>query len=110
MRGLQGRNAIVTGGASGIGRAICQRLGEEGCSVGVFDIDADGAGTTADAITNAGGNARAYQADIASLDAVKVRSVRPSNKTSARPTSWSTTPDGTSSSPSSRPTQISGKR
>ena len=71
MRGLKGRNAIVTGGASGIGRAICQRLGEEGCNVGVFDIDGDGAGTIAEAINSAGGNARAYHADIASLDAVK---------------------------------------
>ena len=39
MRGLNGKTAIVTGGASGIGRAISQRLAEEGCKVGIFDIN-----------------------------------------------------------------------
>ncbi|MEZ5739718.1 MAG: glucose 1-dehydrogenase [Burkholderiaceae bacterium] len=39
MRGLQGRIAIVTGGAGGIGRSICERLVQEGVTVAVFDID-----------------------------------------------------------------------
>ena len=63
MRGLSGRNAIVTGGASGIGQAICRRLGEEGCRVGVFDINGDGAGQTAAAIVEAGGVAQAFTVD-----------------------------------------------
>ncbi len=37
MRGLDGKRAIVTGGGAGIGRAICRRLGEEGCVVAIFD-------------------------------------------------------------------------
>ena len=71
MRGLSGRNAIVTGGASGIGQAICQRLGEEGCRVGVFDINSDGAEQTAAAIANAGGAAAAFTVDITDLASVE---------------------------------------
>ena len=40
MRGLKDRSVIVTGGANGIGAAIARRLAEEGCTVGVFDLDA----------------------------------------------------------------------
>src|SRR3546814_14683751 len=55
MRGLTGKTAIVTGGASGIGRAICRRLGMEGCIVGIFDIDAEGAVETGRLVTEGGG-------------------------------------------------------
>ena len=34
-QGLEGRTAIVTGGSRGIGRAICQRLGEAGANVAI---------------------------------------------------------------------------
>ena len=71
MRGLQGKAAIVTGGGSGIGRAICQRMGEEGCKVGVFDINKAGAEETAGLITAAGGTAEAFEADISDLGAVQ---------------------------------------
>jgi NAD(P)-dependent dehydrogenase (short-subunit alcohol dehydrogenase family) len=43
MRGLEGKVAIVTGAGRGIGRAIGQRLVEEGCVVVWSDIDIDGA-------------------------------------------------------------------
>jgi 2-hydroxycyclohexanecarboxyl-CoA dehydrogenase len=39
MRGLSGRRVVLTGGASGIGRATAIRLAEEGCRVGILDID-----------------------------------------------------------------------
>lgn len=70
MRGLDGRPAILTGGASGIGRATAIRLAEEGCKVGIFDMNADGGNATVDAITTAGGTARFYQTDITDRDAV----------------------------------------
>ena len=40
MRGLDGKNVVVTGGASGIGQATAARFIEEGCSVCVLDRDA----------------------------------------------------------------------
>lgn len=71
MRGLKGKNVIVTGAASGIGRAIAHRLGEEGAVVGLFDINGEGAEREAEAIRQAGGQAHAYTVDITSYDAVK---------------------------------------
>ena len=44
MRGLAGRVVLVTGGASGIGRAAVLRLVEEGCRVGILDVDEAGGG------------------------------------------------------------------
>lgn len=41
MRGLKGKTAIVTGGASGIGAAIVKRLEEEGVRTVVFDLKCD---------------------------------------------------------------------
>jgi 2-hydroxycyclohexanecarboxyl-CoA dehydrogenase len=64
MRGLDGRCVVVTGGASGIGRAIAVRLAAEGTSVGVWDIDADAADTVAKAIRATRGKAEPFALDI----------------------------------------------
>ena len=50
MRGLHGKTAVVTGGASGIGRATAHRLAEEGVDVVVTDIDEEGGEETVDRI------------------------------------------------------------
>jgi NAD(P)-dependent dehydrogenase (short-subunit alcohol dehydrogenase family) len=58
------RTALVTGGGSGMGKATALRLGREGRSVGVLDIDKAGAGAVADEIVRGGGRAIALTADV----------------------------------------------
>jgi 3-hydroxybutyrate dehydrogenase len=43
LSGLQGRSALITGGASGIGAAIARRLAEQGAAVQIADLDLAGA-------------------------------------------------------------------
>ena len=64
MRGLSGKRVIVTGGGSGIGRAVCERFGEEGAEVAVFDMNEEGAQETVQHILDAGGKAKAFKVDI----------------------------------------------
>ena len=71
MKGLKGKAAIVTGGGSGIGKAIAERLAAEGCIVGIFDLNAAAAEATASTIAGAGGKAHAHAVDISDLAAVQ---------------------------------------
>lgn len=61
---LEGRAALVTGGASGLGAAIARRLAGEGAAVCVMDIDAPGAQRVAAEINAAGGRAQPCVADV----------------------------------------------
>jgi 2-hydroxycyclohexanecarboxyl-CoA dehydrogenase len=70
MRGLKDRGVIVTGGANGIGAAIARRLAEEGCTVGIFDLDATAGETVAAEIKQNGGRASLHVLDISDHDAV----------------------------------------
>ncbi len=70
MYGLNGRKAIVTGGAHGIGRAIAARLVAEGCAVGIFDLDRAAAQATADALTAEGGRVVVAAGDVSSREDV----------------------------------------
>ncbi len=65
---IKGWVAIVTGGASGIGRETALRLSREGAKVAIIDINLDGANKVADEISAAGGESLALKTDITNLD------------------------------------------
>lgn len=69
--GLSGRIAIVTGGASNIGRAISHELAGEGAVVAIFDRDEAMATRTATEIADAGGRATVYGVDLTDVDATQ---------------------------------------
>ena len=62
---LTGKVAVVTGGGSGIGRAIATTFAQQGAHLVVLDLDERAAGETAAAITRAGGKAVAAASDVA---------------------------------------------
>lgn len=63
---LEGKKAIVTGGAGGIGRATSLALAAEGAAVAVVDLNAAAAEAVAAEIRDAGGTALALAADVSS--------------------------------------------
>jgi meso-butanediol dehydrogenase/(S,S)-butanediol dehydrogenase/diacetyl reductase len=64
---LEGQRAVVTGGGSGIGRATCRRMAEEGAQVAVLDLN----GESADAVAAEIGGV-AFGVDVGDPDALRV--------------------------------------
>ncbi len=67
MDDFKGKVALITGGASGMGKILARRLSEEEAKIAIFDINEDGIGDTVRNIKNAAG----FKCDVASYEAVK---------------------------------------
>jgi NAD(P)-dependent dehydrogenase (short-subunit alcohol dehydrogenase family) len=70
MKYFKDKITIVTGGASGMGRAVCEQMGRHGATLVVADIHHDGAKEVAESIVAAGGQARAVHLDVTRRDDV----------------------------------------
>jgi len=68
---VEGKVALVTGGASGIGRATALTFAREGAKLVVADMNADGGHQTVHMITENGGEATFVQVDVTSASAVE---------------------------------------
>ena len=71
MTGVEGRVALVTGAAQGIGAAVAKRLAAGGAAVGVLDLQQDAAQAVADEITHSGGKAIGLGGDVSKRDQVQ---------------------------------------
>jgi 3-oxoacyl-[acyl-carrier protein] reductase len=68
---LEGKTAIVTGGASGFGRGIVHRFAEEGAEVVIVDLNERGANIVADEIRSIGAKATTVRCDVSVNDDVR---------------------------------------
>jgi 2-hydroxycyclohexanecarboxyl-CoA dehydrogenase len=73
---LKGKVAVVTGGGSGIGRAIGVQLAQDGAAVAIWDLDGAAADETAALITRGGGRALACAGDAAAAGDVAAAATR----------------------------------
>jgi 2-hydroxycyclohexanecarboxyl-CoA dehydrogenase len=68
---VSGRNAVVTGAASGIGLGIARQLATDGHAVALLDFDGEGARKAASDLTAEGHHAVAYEVDVADRAAME---------------------------------------
>ena len=64
---LENKVAIITGAASGMGKAMAKGYAKEGASVVIADLDADAATEVAESINSYGGDAIAIQYDVTDI-------------------------------------------
>jgi NAD(P)-dependent dehydrogenase (short-subunit alcohol dehydrogenase family) len=65
MKPLDGKVAFITGGGSGIGRGIADRLARDGADVFIADVDTEGANQTVNLVSQLGRRARTFKANVA---------------------------------------------
>lgn len=70
MRDLNGKRTLITGGASGIGRTIAERLVPEGADLILVDLNEDGLNATLEDIQAMGGHASGYTVDVTDKEAI----------------------------------------
>ena len=70
MKRLEGKTAIITGGASGIGMAAVQRFIEEGAIVSIWDVNEDAGNKLSDEINKTGGQSEFRKVNVADLNDV----------------------------------------
>jgi NAD(P)-dependent dehydrogenase (short-subunit alcohol dehydrogenase family) len=68
---LQGKIALITGGARGIGFAIASALAREGATIAIGDINAEGANAAADKLKAAGAQAHGFAVNVADARSVE---------------------------------------
>lgn len=94
---LENQSAIVTGGAKGIGRAVCELFAAEGARVAILDLDAEQGEAAAAGLRSGGHDAAFFRCDVG--DAAQARqALDAAAAVSERPTFWSTTRHGSSTS------------
>lgn len=70
MFSLKGKSAVITGGGSGIGKAISMLFAKQGAKVHIIELNADAAQQTVTEIEAAGGAAAAYGCDVSNQEAI----------------------------------------
>jgi len=73
---FEGINAVVTGGASGLGRALSLEIARRGGAVMIADVDLDGANETADLVRDRGGVAHIAKCDVRQWERVEALAER----------------------------------
>lgn len=68
MRPWQGKVAVVTGAASGIGRALAQELHQQGCRLALSDVNESGLAETKSLVEQAGGSVLIHRVDVSQRD------------------------------------------
>ena len=65
------RNAIITGGGSGIGQAIALRMAQDGDHLVILDLNQEAGEETVSMIKQAGGSAECHECDVSDTDSVR---------------------------------------
>ena len=77
---LEGKVAVVSGGASGLGREVVLGMAREGARVVVFDLNGEGAQRVVEEVSTAGGTAVAHVGDVTAEDDVRAAIERARNE------------------------------